>query len=826
MIASINVAKRADYLIKDYYHKDVHSPLKWLGSGAKSYGLEGEVKSEDWYHLWDGYSPDGQKLVNNAGNERRVAGHDITLSAPKSVSIVFGVGSEDVRERIEHAQAMAAQDAMQYIEDYSAYSRRGYNGEVGEDSAGLFIGSVTHSTNRLNEVQLHTHNLIFNAGVREDGTTGSLNSRHFYQSKMAAGALYRSSLATYLQREGFEIELTDNGRNFELKGLSQEVLDAFSTRSKQIDDYLEENGLDNTAANRSIAATETRQNKEKIPFSQLQIAWIERAAVYGVTPESINALRGEGKELSEIEVRHNQEQALAEGLDKLHEQKAYFSQREYDRALAESSIGKGLTYADIKATKERFFASKDAVEIEGDEKGRLFTTQQQLDREARLYELTMSREQDKSHKVESKHRFQALKDRPTMETDQRIALGHITSPGAVKVLSGLAGTGKSYTLGAVNDVFSKSGFEVQGMALSAKAAEGLQSGSGIQSRSIDSFLLSLDKKRERLAKEGMGDAPLISSNTVLVVDEAAMCDNKRLLRLFEEVDKGGGKLVLVGDDAQLQAVDQGGAFTAIKRQVGDVELTTIRRQEDQWAKEAVRDFEAGRARKALEEYDRRGYLVIEDNIKDLRGRVLDDWELKGGVIAPEKHLILAQKRADVRAMNLLAQQKRKEAGELGNTWSSVGEYRIFEGDRVQFGMNSKEVGVDNGQMGKVLRINNVKRSFDVELDGGKRISFATKDYNSFSLGYASTVHKFQGGTIDHAYLMASSNSDKHLSYVGGSRSKVETKIYAQGDKAERDKVKDDLGEKMSTDNKKQLASDRIPEYRQARDNKMRVGQEI
>ena len=192
MIASIKQAHNAHYLVKDYYHSDNEQPGVWVGSGAKKLGLNGEVNPEQMENLWKGYSPDGdKKLVQNAGDKNRRAGWDITFSAPKSVSVAWGVADEELKAKWEQAQQRAVLDAIQYLEDTAANTRRGAGGKEAQEKVGLVAATFPHGTSREQDLQLHTHALTLNLGPRKDGTTGAIESHHLYQGKMAAGAVFR-----------------------------------------------------------------------------------------------------------------------------------------------------------------------------------------------------------------------------------------------------------------------------------------------------------------------------------------------------------------------------------------------------------------------------------------------------------------------------------------------------------------------------------------------------------------------------------------------------------------------------------------------------------
>ena len=815
MTASISQATNQWYLMKDYYHKDIEKPGVWAGSGAKSLDLEGEIDAETMGHLWKGYAQDGStKLVQNAGAKNRQAAWDITFSAPKSYSVAWAVADDDLRVKLEEAHHQAVWDAFAYLEDNAAYSRRGAGGSE-RDKAGLVVGLFQHGTSREQDPQLHTHGLVFNTGVRDDGSTGTVESRPFYQAKMAAGATYRATLATESQRLGFEIEHTEKG-GFELQGVPKEARDFFSTRSQQIGGYLEEHGLEGTAANKARATLETRAAKKRVEDRQLRETWRDDAKDFGVTPESIRGLQKEGRELTELEMARNRKRSLEEALDSCLTHDSVFSERTLDRALAEKSLGKELTYADIKAVKEKFLASRDAVELDSEGKGRLFTTMQQLDTEAELHDCTMSRAADKSHHVNSKHVFEALGERPTMSMEQRRALVHVTNAGGVKVVSGMAGTGKSYVLGAAKEVWEKNGYQIQGLSLSGKAADGLQQSSGIESRTLDSYFASLDYQREQ------GNEKVISAKTVLVVDEAGMVDTKRMTRLVQEADDGGAKVVLVGDGRQLQSVESGGSFQTIARQVGEAELREIRRQENEVDQQVVHDFADGNAKKALDSLDERGFFSVETDKRKLRERLIQDW---GGVEKPQDHLILASTNQEVKALNQLAQEKRKAAGVLGEKVAYVAGETFFKGDRILFRRNDSNLNVKNGSMGQITSISHLKKQFNVRLDNNQQVVFSHQDYSDISLGYAATVHKAQGMTVQNAYVMTGGKWDRHLSYVAASRAKEETRIYAEGNPFDKEQTKAKLAREMNQDKQKQLASDRIPELRRSREP-MRVGQDV
>ena len=185
---------------EDYYLEGGEPPGLWTGHGAQVLGLLGEIDKEDFSKIFDGLDSRGRPLVQNAGHENRQAGWDLTFSAPKSVSVLWSLLPPEAGAIIRECQLEAVRKACQYLEDEAGWTRRGKAGAIRE-KASLIVGLFEHGTSRAGDPQLHTHALFMNLAVRHDGTTGTIESKPFYQHKMAAGALYRSELAAQLQQK-------------------------------------------------------------------------------------------------------------------------------------------------------------------------------------------------------------------------------------------------------------------------------------------------------------------------------------------------------------------------------------------------------------------------------------------------------------------------------------------------------------------------------------------------------------------------------------------------------------------------------------------------
>ena len=274
-------------------------------------------------------------------------------------------------------------------------------------------------------------------------------------------------------------------------------------------------------------------------------------------------------------------------------------------------------------------------------------------------------------------------------------------------------------------------------------------------------------------------------------------------------------VILVGDARQLQPVESGGAFQSVSKQVGTVELKEIRRQKEDWAKQAVHDFADGKADKGLKAYQERGLITVKQDKQELYKTLVNDWASSGGVDNAKDHLILANTNADVRKINQLAQEKRKQEKALGKRHTRIIGETLYEGDRVLFRQNDKRQDVKNGMGGTLQRIDLLKKQLTVTLDNQESRTFSKDEYDQLSLGYGVTTHKAQGMTVKNSYVLAGgSMQDRELTYVQMSRAKEQTRIYAQGESKK--KAMETLQSQMERSNQKALARDWKPSMEQTK----------
>ncbi len=368
--------------------------------------------------------------------------------------------------------------------------------------------------------------------------------------------------------------------------------------------------------------------------------------------------------------------------------------------------------------------------------------------------------------------------RAGLDAGQRAAADQIAAGRGLVVVEGFAGAGKSTMLRAAAEDLRFSGYDVIGAAPSGKAAQGLEASAGIKSQTIAARLRDLER----------GDLKL-TRDSALVVDEAGMARNSDLAKLARAVADAGGRLVLVGDERQLGAVGRGGGFAEAREIAagGTARLDEIHRQREGWQREASRAFGEGRAREAVQSYLDHGRVEWAASRGTARAMLVSDYvrELDHGS-SPDKMLALAHENRDVRALNSAIRDEIKERGGLkdSRTYTLTSEdgkthrIELARGDRVVFERNDARSGVRNGEFGTVETAD--RHGFTVKMDGerGWRVRVEQGDRQQLSHGFASSIHKSQGATVDKTFTLASKGMDSKLTYVSLSRQREDAKLYA------------------------------------------------
>lgn len=490
------------------------------------------------------------------------------------------------------------------------------------------------------------------------------------------------------------------------------------------------------------------------------------------------AARGEAAERAAEHrqiAQRNGERLLAQpeiALTALTQQHSTFTRQDLARLVHRQTEG-GEQFAAVMAKVE---AAPAVVRLGADARGQeRFTTRTMLAVEARMAragEVLGTRREHAVHRAAQ----DAVLAKARLGDEQAAAFRHVTGGTDLALVVGYAGTGKSTMLGAAREAWEVSGARVLGAALSGIAAENLEGGSGINSRTIASYLHAWDRGRDGL-----------SARDVLVVDEAGMVGSRQMERLLSVAQAAGAKVVLVGDPEQLQSIEAGAAFRALSDRHGAAEITTIRRQAVAWQRAATRELATARTGAALKRYAAAGLVQAHISREAAQAGLIAGWAAARTAAPGESTVILAATRAEVRDLNTRARAVLQAEGALGAERTVITERgaRAFAaGDRLMFLRNERSLGVKNGTLGTVVEVagapgSEAATSLVVRLDGavGRSVGFDLKDYAAVDLGYAATVHKAQGVTVDRVHVLASSMMDRHAAYVALTRHRAGVAVH-------------------------------------------------
>jgi Ti-type conjugative transfer relaxase TraA len=355
-----------------------------------------------------------------------------------------------------------------------------------------------------------------------------------------------------------------------------------------------------------------------------------------------------------------------------------------------------------------------------------------------------------------------------LSDEQKAAIERIAGPARIAAAVGRAGAGKTTMMKAAREAWELAGYRVVGGALAGKAAEGLEKEAGIQSRTLASWELRWNRGRD-----------VLDDKTIFVMDEAGMVASKQMAGFVDAVVRAGAKIVLVGDPEQLQPIEAGAAFRAIVDRIGYAELETIYRQREHWMRKASLDLARGNVERALVAYQGQGRVLGSRLKSEAVENLIADWNRDYD--QTKTTLILAHLRRDVRMLNVMAREKLVERGIVGEGHifkTAEGERRFDAGDQIVFLKNEGSLGVKNGMIGHVVEagVNRIVATVS-EGDQRRQLIVEQRFYNNLDHGYATTIHKSQGATVDRVKVLASLSLDRHLTYVAMTRHREELQLY-------------------------------------------------
>ncbi|MGQ2930916.1 MAG: Ti-type conjugative transfer relaxase TraA, partial [Sphingopyxis sp.] len=482
-------------------------------------------------------------------------------------------------------------------------------------------------------------------------------------------------------------------------------------------------------------------------------------------------------------------------LDAITHGQATFANRDLAMFAHRHSDGREQYEAVLGAVR----ASPDLIELGKDGRGEdRFTSRDMIETEQRLNRAALDLAERQRHRVSDADRDGALAhavDRGLdLSGEQRAAFEHATGGRDLAIVVGYAGTGKSAMLGVAREAWERAGLEVRGAALSGIAAEGLENGSGISSRTIASLEHGWAQGRD-----------LLTTRDVLVIDEAGMVGTRQMERVLSHAADAGAKVVLVGDPQQLQSIEAGAAFRSLHERHGGVEIGEVRRQHEGWQREATRALATGRTGDAIRAYDEAGMVHAAATRETARAELVERWDCDRQTRPGDTRIILTHTNDEVRELNDAARDRMRAAGDLGEDVGlkvERGDRTFAPGDRVMFLRNERSLEVKNGTLGTIERVN--EQHMAVRTDDGRRVAFDTKDYRDLDHGYAATIHKAQGMTVDRTHVLATPGMDSHGAYVAMSRHRDGLALhYGRDDFADRGK----LVRTLSRERTKDMASD-------------------
>jgi conjugative relaxase-like TrwC/TraI family protein len=626
MVASVSAltssAQASSYYeADDYYAEGGLSPSEWQGKGAKALSLSGEVDRDRFRALLDGKVAGAQLGTMRGGQLEHRPGWDVTLSAPKSVSIMAEVAGD---RRLIAAHRDAVRTAMAHVEAHMAATRVRGGGAIAREATGnLIIASFQHGTSRAQDPQLHTHNVIMNATQGEDGAWRSLEPRALYQLQKQIGAIYRQELALKVRELGYEIE-TGKDSLFEIKGVSGAVMAAFSTRSAEIEAALAARGTSRDAASASekqIAALDTRQAKVAADHAALVAGWRETADKAGFGSAARLAMIREATAAAADPVHRLRLQmqddgaaarAVAHAADKLGERQSVFSVAALHEEAGRVGLGK-VSYAQVGAALAAATERGDVIDRTFlDRRGAAFagfTTRQNVETEARMLRIeaegrgTVAPIASPFAAAKAVVNAAAKAERAGFgwNADQRQATAQLLrSRNRVTALQGYAGTAKTTTVLATFAREAEArGVSVIALAPTASAAMVLGEALGTRGDTVARHLLSPERSPQ-------------GQPAAWIVDEASLLSARDTARLLDLADRHNARVLLVGDVKQLGSVEAGAAFAQLQDAgMETARLAEIVRQTNAATREAVLASIAGDAKAALDALDRGGGQIIE-----------------------------------------------------------------------------------------------------------------------------------------------------------------------------------------------------------------------
>ena len=658
-LANVSAAQAENYYERDDYYTrgdeardiesdtqsdiEIKSDSQWEGRGAIALGLTGEVDKRIFQQLLHGQSPAGKPLHSKAIKaDTHRAATDYTLSAPKSVSIAALIQKD---KRVINAHDAAVKTALTVLENRYAQTRvrRGPGIREKVKTGNIIAATFRHETSREQDPQLHSHCVVINATQLANGRWQSLSNEDVLNNQKLLGEIYQNELAVQLRQCGYEIAPKGNGQ-FECKGYDEPLLNLFSTRTQQIEAYIDRweaalktaKGKPLHAKQKKQATLATRVRKKTVPREVLLEGW-HRAVETGEVhlPAIPTGAR--------TKVASQALSAAAEGVDHAAERESVFRVEKAERFALEHHLGE-QSFAELQSAMSAagLVTAKDR-----------YTTAQAIERELETIAIMESGQGQAEAISTSMDVLTLTRGETTLTTGQfKAILETATSRDQVMAWQGVAGAGKTYSLKLLAQLATEQGYTVTGYAPSAQAATVLSEEAQIEGNTVARLLHSKDTDTD-------------SEKAIWIVDEAGLMSAKDAHALLQKAQANRARVILVGDTRQLSAVEAGNPFKSLQSAgMNTCYLEESRRQKTDALRAAVVCLAAGEQREGLEQLDRAG-MVHELVSSEARHQAITLDYLSLSPEAREKTLILSGTNVERLALTAELRVALQQEGSLG-----------------------------------------------------------------------------------------------------------------------------------------------------------------
>lgn len=748
----------------------------------------------------------GKVLVRGAGEGHR-AGWDITYSAPKSFSLLWVASNPDLRKQIEGIQAAAVDEALRFIVDEGLVEvRLGAGGRIKQPATGLTVGRFAHYTSRAGDPNVHTHCVIINVAAGRDGKLRTLETYRLHAACHMAGAAYRAALSARLA-EAFGFEARPAGRGqFEIRGVPQDVLDAFSKRSAELEAALAGGRAGSSSAQKEIANLSTRGAKADLPTGpELEARWRSEM-------EALRADPWDGARHPERDHAAQQEQVTERPFDPpevvgttparlaashLFRHETVIDRAAWlERALVEASL-QGTPIAAVRRERAELERDGTLLRLMGTEAAPRWTTPAFAGVEAAL--LRAADRPDAPSHIAAEALATALAAAPELSAEQRAAVEHAAAPGGVTVIEAGAGTGKTTIARVLVDAATRSGLKVKGLAPSWVAADELGASTAIPAQAIARW-------RHDLAR---GHGAALDAGTLVILDEAGMVGTRDMEAVLSAAAVAGARVVCLGDRRQLAAVAGSAPLRAVVDVLGrHATLGEVRRQTVPWQRAASVLMARGEVEDGLRAYGRHGRIALVSGPTAARARVIALWSEARARHGDDGVIIATRENRDAGSLNAADRAVLRQEGKLGPDDMVVQvrsrddrprDLGLAVGDRLRFGETLAQHSIRNGTRGTVESLTMDTKGqlrLAVRLEDGRRIEDAVAGFVPEGLrrgraarslprithAYAGTVYAAQGRTVAEAVLYVGSASDAREVYVGLTRHRMDATVAVERDR--------------------------------------------